>query len=558
MPEDDSDDEETGTIPHERAYPEPIQPMPPSAGTNSISPKIMPASQVVKNMDRLRHDTMASWSGIAALRNLVDDTMPEDQQTVVDAGAARAIIETMQAFPDHAGIQVCGSGTLVKVAEVDANARRIVLEAGGIFELAAAVTRLEKHSDTDGDKMGKHVVHKANFARDCLLKVAGKRSDPRNKKHIQAAIAGGVDPALFNKLDPKVRDKMEEDAHANFLVRKAAQAAADDEAEHEMLMRCPWAQTLERDREICVVFSGQGAQKKGMADTLVESSPEAKALFEQASKILGYDLYALTRDGPVEKLDQTLYSQPAIFVTSLAAIEKAKRDKYWLDKLGRTKVAAGFSLGEYAALVYGEAISFEDGLRLVQARAEAMDAAAKEADGCMASISGVDDQQLVQCIAAATQEVGGEGKAYIANYMFPEGRTCSGDREVLKRLCEKVTAMGSGKSGKLVAVSGAFHTPYMASAVPKLAAKLDATEIKLPTIGILSNVTGAYYQSAEQIKELLKRQIVEPVRWEQTMEVACKGTYGVAGYIESGPGKQLRAMMRRIDADCWGKMVVLE
>ena len=102
--------------------PEPIQPMPPIAGPNSIAPKLMPPKQVVKNMNRLRHDEMPSWNGIAALRNLVDDTMPEDQQAVVDAGAAEAIIATMQAWPDHAGIQVAGSGTLVKIAEVDATA----------------------------------------------------------------------------------------------------------------------------------------------------------------------------------------------------------------------------------------------------------------------------------------------------------------------------------------------------------------------------------------------------------------------------------------------------
>ena len=108
---------------------EPIQPMPPIAGPNSIAPKLMPPKQVVRNMNRLRHDEMASWNGIAALRNLVDDTMPEDQQAVVDAGAAQAILATMQAWPDHAGIQVAGCGTLVKVAEVDAAAREIVLSA---------------------------------------------------------------------------------------------------------------------------------------------------------------------------------------------------------------------------------------------------------------------------------------------------------------------------------------------------------------------------------------------------------------------------------------------
>jgi hypothetical protein len=177
------------------------------AGPSSVAHTLQSPEQVVRNMDRLRHEEMPSWNGIAALRNLIDDTQPEVQQRVVEAGAAASIIATMQAWPDHAGIQVCGAGTLVRVAEVDEEARRAVLEAGGLFELAAAVERLSRpeHLDTDGELLGKHIVHKSNFARDCLLKVAGKRTDLRNRKHIDAAIAGGLDPSLFGKLDPKVR-----------------------------------------------------------------------------------------------------------------------------------------------------------------------------------------------------------------------------------------------------------------------------------------------------------------------------------------------------------------
>jgi len=538
--------------------PEPVEPMPPIAGPNSVAHKYMPPEQVVRNMERLRHDEMASWNGIAAIRNLVDDTQPEVQQRCIDAGCAASIIASMQAWPDHAGIQVCGSGTLVKVAEIDAAARRIVLEAGGIFELAAAVERLStpEHLDSDGDAFGKHIVHKSNFARDCLLKVAGKRTDPRNKKHIDAAIAGGVAPELFKKLEPKVREKMEQDAHANFLKKKEKADEEEDEAVKQMLADCPWAQTLERDREICVLFPGQGTQKKGMADALIEKCPEARLLFDKAKAILGYDLAALIRDGPQEKLDQTLYSQPAVFVTSLAALEKAKKERF--AQIGRTKMAAGFSLGEYSALVYANAMSFEDGLTLIKARAEAMDAAAKQADSCMASISGVDDQTLIQLIGEATAAVGTEGRAYIANYMFPEGRTCSGDTQVLKKLCELVVGLGPGKSGKLVAVSGAFHTPYMAPAQAALAEMLDKTEIKDPTIYVLSNVTGEYYMNADHIRTLLKRQIVEPVRWEQSMDEATKLMHGHTGYIETGPGKQLKAMMRRINQEAWNKMIVLD
>ena len=176
----------------------------------------------------------------------------------------------------------------------------------------------------------------------------------------------------------QVRDEMEQKAHANFTAKKEAADKRKENELHAALMECPWLQTLERDREICVLFPGQGTQKKGMADQLLKSCPEAKALFDKASDILGYDLIDLCTNGPQEKLDQTLYAQPAVFVTSLAAVEKAKRDRF--EQIGRTKMAAGFSLGEYSALVYANAITFEDGLRLVKARAEAMQAAAQEGE----------------------------------------------------------------------------------------------------------------------------------------------------------------------------------
>ena len=254
-------------------------------------------------------------------------------------------------------------------------------------------------------------------------------------------------------------------------------------------------------------------------------------------------------------------------------------------------------------------MTFEDGLRLVKARAEAMHAAAEQADACMATISGVDDQTLAQMIAQATAAVGGTGRAYVANFMFPEGRTCSGDRQVLMKLCELVVKMGSGKSGKVLPVSGAFHTPYMKEAQEALSHLLDEVPMQPPTINFLANVTGEYchsvselclaqrampcivlrcpkgghspmhspisalpYRSArslslsllllllqvENIRELLKRQICEPVQWEQIMTEVIKGWQKISAYVETGPGKQLKAMMRRIDQDAWGKMLSLD
>ena len=219
------------------------------------------------------------------------------------------------------------------------------------------------------------------------------------------------------------------------------------------------------------------------------------------------------------------------------------------------KAAAGFSLGEYSALVFGGAMSFEDGLRVVKARAEAMEQAANAAEGGMASVSGALDDALQAALDKAAGIVGGGAKAYIANYMFPEGRTCSGDKAVLEKMCELVVEMGA-KNAKMVNVSGAFHTPYMAAASEALGKTLDEAEITMPSILVYSNVTGKPYTSVDEIRSLLKRQLLEPVKWEQgTKDLV---TLGCTQYVEAGPGKQLKAMMRRIDNDAWGKCITLD
>ena len=182
----------------------------------------------------------------------------------------------------------------------------------------------------------------------------------------------------------------------------------------------------------------------------------AQSMFDMAGKILGYSLVDLCAQGPQEKLDTTLYSQPAIFVCSLAAMEIAKTDAP--EMLKKVKTAAGFSLGEYSALVFGGGLSFEDGLKVVKARAEAMDAAAKAASSGMASIGGIADDKLQKALDDAAKEVG-KGQAYIANYMFPEGRTCSGDMKVLEKACELATKQGA-KNAKMLNASLLEKTSY--------------------------------------------------------------------------------------------------
>ena len=334
--------------------------------------------------------------------------------------------------------------------------------------------------------------------------------------------------------------------------KKLEEAAASAKAAEAVASAKAWTDTPEAERDVAVLFPGQSVQKVGMAGKLLESR-EAQQMFDMASKMLGYSLVDLCAQGPQEKLDQTLYSQPAIFVCSLAAMQIAQKDAP--EMLKKVKTAAGFSLGEYSALTFAGALSFEDGLKVVKARAEAMDAAAKAASSGMASIAGIADEPLQKCLDEAAKAIGGEGKAYIANYMFPEGRTCTGDVKVLEKACELLLQAGA-KSAKMLNVSGAFHSPYMAKAGDALAKVLDEADIKMPTIKVYSNVTGKPYTSVDEIRTLLKRQLLEPVKWEQGTKDLI--TLGHSQYVEAGPGKQLKSMMRRIDQDAWSKTITLD
>lgn len=196
-------------------YPDYETPVPTLGGPNSVAAELQPPKWPVKNIYRfVGRDEMGVWNAIAALRNLVDNTMPEDQQLVVEAGAAEAIIHAMRAYPNHAQMQVCAADTLVLVAKVDAAARMRVIEAGGLTELAEAVKRCAANNKGDGEKVGKFVVNKGDFCKECLVKLAGKRMDPRNKKHIDDAIAAGVDGTWFDfkRVEPVDEEEPEKKA----------------------------------------------------------------------------------------------------------------------------------------------------------------------------------------------------------------------------------------------------------------------------------------------------------------------------------------------------------
>ena len=293
------------------------------------------------------------------------------------------------------------------------------------------------------------------------------------------------------------------------------------------------------------LFPGQGSQAVGM---LKESKdlPAVKKMLDTAKGILGYDLLKLCLEGPKEDLDNTIYSQPALFVAGLAAVERLRAENP--ATVEGAASAAGLSLGEYTALVFAGAMSFEDGLKVVKVRAESMSAAAKTGrPHGMLSVVGLSDSDLEAVCAEAKSKVPGS-VCVIANYLFPQGRVVSGHKDVLEVAQRLATAKGALKAVP-VAVSGAFHTELMAPASDALKAALDNVTINDPVVPVYSNVTGEPFRDAKHIREMLPRQLVEPVKWEGTLRALVAA--GKTQLYELGPGQQIKAMVKRIDNSVW-------
>jgi [acyl-carrier-protein] S-malonyltransferase len=290
--------------------------------------------------------------------------------------------------------------------------------------------------------------------------------------------------------------------------------------------------------KIAFLFPGQGAQMVGMGRAAAESLPPARELYDRASIILGYDLAKLCFEGPAEDLDSTVCSQPALFVTSLAAVELLRKNAP--DVALSCEAAAGLSLGEYTALVFAGAMEFEDGLRLVAVRGEAMQEAADAAPSGMVSILGLERAQVEElCDRARQGEV-----LQIANYLCPGNIVISGTNSACERAAEMAAAAGAMKAVPL-AVAGAFHTPLMASAVERLRAALADTNIQRPSIPVVSNVDVKPHFDPDEIREILLQQVVAPVRWEESMRNML--TDGYDQFYEVGPGRVLRGLLKRIE-----------
>jgi [acyl-carrier-protein] S-malonyltransferase len=290
------------------------------------------------------------------------------------------------------------------------------------------------------------------------------------------------------------------------------------------------------------LFPGQGAQSVGMAVGLCDALPAARQLFDEASAILGYDLLEVCARGPMERLDSTVVSQPAIYVASLAALEQVKQTEP--EAISECVAAAGLSLGEYTALTFAGALRFEDGVRLVQKRGEAMQAASEARPSGMISVLTLEKPQVDAIVEGASAK----GLLQIGNYLCPGNLALSGDLAACDE-AERLAAEAGGRTVRL-SVAGAFHTPIMQSAVERLTEALSGVTMAPLRVSVWANVTARPYRGLDEVKTTLARQVVEPVRWEDSMRGLLES--GCERFYEVGPGRVLAGLLKRVHrkADC--------
>lgn len=298
-----------------------------------------------------------------------------------------------------------------------------------------------------------------------------------------------------------------------------------------------------------LLFPGQGAQNVGMGKGIVQASSRACELFEQAADILGFDLLKLCQDGPAEQLHRTHVCQPALFVHSYASCEylHSQRPELW----DSVSAVAGLSLGEYTAVATAGGLSFVDGLKLVQARGQAMQAAAESTESGMSSILGLSAEQLEEICQQASE--GPDHFVQVANLLCPGNIAISGHLSALSNAERLATEAGAMRAVRL-SVAGAFHTSIMQSAVPLLVDALSHADFAPTRVPVYSNVDACPHSEPEEFCRLLPQQVVAPVLWEKTIHQLLAS--GVDRFIEIGAGRVLTGTIKRINrkipCENWG------
>ena len=285
------------------------------------------------------------------------------------------------------------------------------------------------------------------------------------------------------------------------------------------------------------LFPGQGSQYVGMGQDLYESHPEARATFDQADKVLGFALSDLCFNGPEETLKDTVNTQPAIFVTSVALLRALESRR-----LQAPGFVAGHSLGEYSALAAAGAMDFAAGLQLVRERGRLMKAGGERSPGGMAAVLGLEAEAVDQVCRQARKETG--GVIQVANYNSPGQVVISGDFRTRDVAIELAKAEGARRVVPL-AVSIAAHSPMMECIADEFRQAVEATEFRMPTVPVVANVSAAPLGSVEALREELVQQLTSPVRWVES--VLYMIDQGMTEFVEIGPKDVLTKLMRRID-----------
>ena len=282
-------------------------------------------------------------------------------------------------------------------------------------------------------------------------------------------------------------------------------------------------------------FPGQGSQALGMLNNLADGYPLVKETITEAAQVLGYDLWALITEGPEDKLNQTEYTQPALLAASVATW------RVWCEANGPAPAfMAGHSLGEYSALVCADAISFADGLKLVERRGQLMQAAVPEGQGAMAALIGLADDDVRQVCSDAAN--GGVLEA--VNFNAPGQVVIAGERALVESAVELASERGA-RMTKLLPVSVPSHCALMKDAASELGEALGAIDIQSPKVPVLHNVDATARNSAEDIRQALVAQLHSPVLWVPTVQSLVQE--GVSGLVECGPGRVLTGLARRIE-----------
>lgn len=303
---------------------------------------------------------------------------------------------------------------------------------------------------------------------------------------------------------------------------------------------------------VALLFPGQGSQNVGMLKDALHI-PAVQTMLEKAKEVLGWDLKEVCLNGPESKLSETKYCQPAMFVAGLVAVEVLREMNR--DVVDRPQATAGLSLGEYTALCAAGVLEFEDGLRLVKIRAEAMQKATELAPQCMCSVAGL-DRATVDRLCKEAQAKDTEAKdpvCQVANVLFPAGFTCAGTKSTIALLC-KLATQAKALQAREIKTGGAFHCPLMKPAEEELAKAIDEVlpKMKPPSCAVYFNLTGkkvAAGANPAEFVDFMKKQLTQEVLWEQSVKQMimdqCKDFY------ECGPNKQLKSMLKRIDQDAF-------